>query len=276
MPVKIHIFGNEISVGAHLIIAMTCSFVRKAIYMPKLIPSGAFGKVALAQTQIRLGVLNEFSCPLLSPLAAVVLRPILRAAKSMHAMLVILLTLIGAEGAMAQGDLEGRLSMLLDQWRTERGITGATMAVAAPDNGVFELASGLAVVESDTAMTPDHRFLISSMTKSFVAAVVLQLVDEGELALDDNLDRWVPEAPNAASITIRQLLNHTSGVPDYMTPDIREQFGSIAIERHANGGPAFTPRELLDIANAMPPAFEPGTSFPIQTRTICIWGASSS
>jgi D-alanyl-D-alanine carboxypeptidase len=62
---------------------------------------------------------------------------------------------------------------------------------------------------------PQPRFLAYSITKSFVAALVLQLRDEGRLALDDPLARFAPEVPRAAEITLRQVLNHTSGLPDY-------------------------------------------------------------
>jgi CubicO group peptidase (beta-lactamase class C family) len=66
------------------------------------------------------------------------------------------------------------------------------------------------------------RFRVGSVTKSFVATVVLQLVGEGRLSLDDTLERWLPGlVPNGEQITVRQLLNHTSGLYDY-TDDLPE------------------------------------------------------
>ena len=64
-------------------------------------------------------------------------------------------------------------------------------------------------------MTTEHRFLIGSVSKTFVAAVVLQLVDEGALALDEEV------GPIAEGVTLRQLLNHTSGLPDYYADSTR-------------------------------------------------------
>lgn len=148
------------------------------------------------------------------------------AANPLPALVTGLFVTFQAGAAAAQDDLRGRLGGLLDDWRIERNITGVAMAVAGPGISVIELASGTAVAAENTAMTPDRRLLISSVTKTFVAATVLQLVDDGALALDDPLGRWLPGVPSASEITIRQLLSHTSG-----------------------------------LANTLAPAFEPGTSF---------------
>ncbi|MGH7232056.1 MAG: serine hydrolase domain-containing protein, partial [Nitrospiraceae bacterium] len=68
---------------------------------------------------------------------------------------------------------------------------------------------------TDAAVQVDSRFVIQSLTKSFVAVIVLRLVASGKLALDGSLSRWLPDVPNASDITIRQCLQHTSGLPDY-------------------------------------------------------------
>lgn len=183
------------------------------------------------------------------------------AANPLPALVTGLFVTFQAGAAAAQDDLRGRLGGLLDDWRIERNITGVAMAVAGPGISVIELASGTAVAAENTAMTPDRRLLISSVTKTFVAATVLQLVDDGALALDDPLGRWLPGVPSASEITIRQLLSHTNGLPDYLTPEIRTGFAETAIERHATASPGFTPQELLGLANTLAPAFEPGTSF---------------
>jgi D-alanyl-D-alanine carboxypeptidase len=62
---------------------------------------------------------------------------------------------------------------------------------------------------------PPERFLLYSFTKTIAAAAVLRLVERGRLILDATLETWLPERPVAASITLRQLLQHTSGLPDY-------------------------------------------------------------
>jgi D-alanyl-D-alanine carboxypeptidase len=89
------------------------------------------------------------------------------------------------------------------------GVPGAVAVALRPD-GRIDAAAGFADVPADEALTVDHRFRIGSVTKIFVAALVLQLVAEGLLDLDGDA------APFAEGITIRQLLNHTSGLPDFL------------------------------------------------------------
>jgi D-alanyl-D-alanine carboxypeptidase len=96
------------------------------------------------------------------------------------------------------------------------GVPGAVAVARGPD-GWVKAAAGLANVETGEALTPDHRFRIGSVTKIFVAPLVLDLVAEGLLELDGDA------APFAEGITIRQLLNHTSGLDD-LGQDLVELF----------------------------------------------------
>jgi D-alanyl-D-alanine carboxypeptidase len=89
------------------------------------------------------------------------------------------------------------------------GVPGAVAVASGPDFRV-EAAAGLADVKTSEVLTAEHRFRIGSVTKIFVAALVLQLVDERLLELDGDA------APFAEGITVRQLLNHTSGLPDFV------------------------------------------------------------
>jgi D-alanyl-D-alanine carboxypeptidase len=93
------------------------------------------------------------------------------------------------------------------------GHSGAAAIVVTP-SGTWKGAAGWADFSTKRRAAPDNRFAIESTTKTFVATVVLQLVGEGRLTLHDTLQRWLPGLyPARPSITIRQLLNHTSGVP---------------------------------------------------------------
>ncbi len=87
---------------------------------------------------------------------------------------------------------------------------------------VFEAGLGMARLEEGVENTPATRFLLASVTKMFTAAAVMQLAEKGLLALDDPLRKYVPEYPEkkGASITIRHLLSHTSGIPEAV-PDPR-------------------------------------------------------
>jgi D-alanyl-D-alanine carboxypeptidase len=89
------------------------------------------------------------------------------------------------------------------------GVPGA-VAVGVGSGRRIEAAAGFADLRTGEALTVEHRFRVGSVTKIFVAALVLQLVAEGSLELDGDA------APFAEGITIRQLLNHTSGLPDVL------------------------------------------------------------
>jgi D-alanyl-D-alanine carboxypeptidase len=121
--------------------------------------------------------------------------------------------------------------------------------VAAGPGFRWEGAAGLANLQTSEPLTPAHRFRVQSVMKLFVAAVVLQLVDEGLLALDGYA------APVAGGVTVRQLLNHTSGLPNYHD-DIVELFEPYRTDP-AHRWP-LGPRELLAVALDKPRLFPPG------------------
>jgi D-alanyl-D-alanine carboxypeptidase len=121
-------------------------------------------------------------------------------------------------------------------------------------------ASGLGDLRAKRPARAGDRFRVGSVTKSFVATVVLQLVGEGRLGLDDNLERWLPGlVPNGERITVRQLLNHTSGLYNY-TDDLPEP------RRR------FRPRELVAIATGHRPLFAPGTQFSYSNTNYILAG----
>lgn len=115
-------------------------------------------------------------------------------------------------------------------------------------------SAGTSNLATGTALTADARFRIGSLTKSYVATVVLQLVGEKRIILDAPIERYLPGALTLGKrITVRQLLNHTSGVPDYT---LHPTFLPAV-----TAGTVFTPGQLLTLANAMPRAHAPGSRF---------------
>ena len=112
--------------------------------------------------------------------------------------------------------------------------------VARGDTVLFRGARGRASIELGIDATPDTVFRIASVTKQFSAATLLALIDDGRATLDDPLSKYLPDFPNAANITLAQLLNHTSGVrsytdiPGYMDTRIRADLdtaGLVAVFR---------------------------------------------
>src|SRR5207249_3944094 len=109
---------------------------------------------------------------------------------------------------------EARIQRALDRL-TATGAPGAIVLVR-DGNQTLRLTSGYGNLEKKTPMRTTDRFRIGSVTKTFVATVALQLVGKGTLALDDTVERWLPGlVPNGKTITVRELLNHTSGIFDY-------------------------------------------------------------
>jgi D-alanyl-D-alanine carboxypeptidase len=126
---------------------------------------------------------------------------------------------------------------------------GATAALARVSDGhqTWSDAVGVRDIERGGRPAPSGYFRIGSVTKTFVATVVLQLADEGKLRLDDPIDQHLPGlVPDGEHITIRQLLNHTSHLYDYMS----EPGYSTNRWRGAARFRSYQPRELLKVAFA--------------------------
>jgi D-alanyl-D-alanine carboxypeptidase len=98
-------------------------------------------------------------------------------------------------------------------------LPGAAVAVVRDGQVVFMKAYGMADVAKGIANSPGTIFRLASVTKTFTAAAVLQLVEGGKLKLDDPLSKFVPDFPNADKIRISHLLSHTAGVPDFIPYD---------------------------------------------------------
>ncbi len=146
----------------------------------------------------------------------------------------------------------------------EEGLTGVALAIDRDGEVLFDRAVGLANGETQTPLSPTDRFRIYSITKAFTAVLVLQLVDDGVLALDDTVTDWlddpaVSRIPNVDQITLRQLLTHTSGVYDYFAED--SPFWQDAyLGEEADWSRVWTPAELLAYADGAnhAPDFAPG------------------
>jgi CubicO group peptidase (beta-lactamase class C family) len=104
------------------------------------------------------------------------------------------------------------------------------MIIEVAQNGqlLFSGVYGKADVEQGAPVTRDTVFRLASITKQFTAAAVLTLVEEGRLNLDDTLAQHVPEMPTAARVRVRELLTHTSGIPDYAEDPEGDKTKSVA------------------------------------------------
>ncbi|BAY81652.1 hypothetical protein NIES267_11290 [Calothrix parasitica NIES-267] len=167
-------------------------------------------------------------------------------------------------------ELQQQLNDALDGTRVE-DVPGAAVAIVSPFGSWFG-ASGVANLENNTPLQPDDRFQIGSITKTFVATTVMQLVEEGKLSLEDTLTTWLPESitadiPSAEEITLEQLLQHTSGVADYV--DV------LFTQAATNPGVFLTdwqPEELIDFIDGVEPLFAPGESWQYSNTNFILAG----
>ncbi|WP_083666621.1 serine hydrolase [Saccharomonospora sp. CUA-673] len=143
------------------------------------------------------------------------------------------------------------------------GVTGAGIpgAVAATDDDgpAWRGHSGVGSLLTKKEPDADGRFRIASVSKPFTATLVLQLADERRIGLDDDIDRHLPGLlPYDEPITVRQLLQHTSGVPRDLPPHLTwESLPEIATERFHS----YTPERMVRASTQQPLLFEPGTIY---------------
>ena len=126
---------------------------------------------------------------------------------------------------------------------------GARIALRDRDGTITEVTAGTTSVDPASGpVDPDVAWNVGSVTKTFVAVVVLQLVEEDRLDLDAGIDRFLPDLPGADRITPRQLLQHTSGLGEYLDqPAVQTD-----LQRE------WTPSELIAVAEAAGRVAEPG------------------
>ena len=126
---------------------------------------------------------------------------------------------------------------------------GARVALRDADGTITEATAGTPTTDPASGpVDPDVAWNIGSATKTFVAVVVLQLADEGRIDLDAGIDRYLPDLPAADRITPRQLLNHTSGLGEYLDQP--------AVVNHPQR--QWTPAELIAVAEAAGRVGQPG------------------
>jgi D-alanyl-D-alanine carboxypeptidase len=142
---------------------------------------------------------------------------------------------------------------------------GAAVIVTRGGRVLYSGGRGLADIEASRPITPDSVFKLGSIVKQFTAALVLQLVAEGRISLDNPISRFFPDFPEpAARATVRQLLNHSSGINDYSKIP-----GWIAQARTRS----WTTAELVAEVRNRPAKSEPGTAWEYNNAGYMMLGA---
>lgn len=126
---------------------------------------------------------------------------------------------VSAWASSAVGSDEGGRVDALFEAMGAKPLPGAAVLVARDGKVLLSKGYGLADVEHGVPIRPETRFNIASITKSFTALAVLKLREAKKLSLEDPLDRYLPATPSSGRITLRHLLTHTSGLPDFVSFD---------------------------------------------------------
>lgn len=165
------------------------------------------------------------------------------------------MTRTGGRPRIASGDEAGRLLKTAQDLVAQGGVPGAAVAVRRAGRSVIDGAAGFADLAATTPLAAGARFPVYSVTKTFIAAAVLRLVERGVVVLDAPIQRYLPELALPATPTVRQLLRHTGGIPDYGgLPEYHEAVRSCP-ER------PWSANEFLDRTLAATPAWAPGVRF---------------
>jgi len=144
-----------------------------------------------------------------------------------------------------------------------RGALGVVMAIEVPGNDRIRVASGYADVDRTIAMDPSRGFQVGSITKTFTSAAIQLLVKDGKLSLDDKLSKFFSNYNGSPEVTIRHLLNHTSGIGDgQVYVDIPQPY----TREH------FTVEDFIVMGRIQGQQFEPGFGFAYNNLAFYILG----
>jgi D-alanyl-D-alanine carboxypeptidase len=179
--------------------------------------------------------------------------------------LCLALLVAGCAGPSPAPSAAQRLQAALETVAEDQHALGVSAAVIIPGAAAWSGTFGRADPDAQRPVTPDTVFAIASITKTYVAALVLRLVERGALRLDAPLSAYLdPPAAVDPAVTVRQLLNQTSGVGDYV--------GNDDLLRTAADQPsrAWTPDELLTFIG--PPDFAPGTDWGYSNANYLLLG----
>ena len=183
-----------------------------------------------------------------------------------------LLALLLVSGASAKQDLATGLKEKLDELSARAGFPGATFSILLGDGRVLDVASGWVDADHRQPLTPESRMPAGSVGKTFVAAAILQAVDDGVLDLDSPIGKWIgqeswfPRLPNARTLTLRLLLSHRSGVPD---SDETAFMKAVT----TNVDKTWTPAELIAFVLDKKPRFSAGSKYFYTDMNYIIAGA---
>lgn len=153
-----------------------------------------------------------------------------------------------AQVTQPAADALASMDQRIEAAMAEDNIPGVLIGVASRGRLVHMQSYGMANVELRVPVSDSTVFEIGSISKQFVTAAIMLLVEDGKVGLDDGIHEYLPDLPSEwLGVTVRQLLTHTSGIPDY------EEIQTYEAYRFR-----FTPEQIIRVAHSRPMDFEPG------------------
>jgi D-alanyl-D-alanine carboxypeptidase len=165
-----------------------------------------------------------------------------------------------------------RVQLVLDSLVTANELPGANFSVILSNQSMFHYSSGFAVMEKQQKMTSEHILFSGSIGKTYAVALLLQELEQGQISLDDKLishfpdTPWLSRLPNMDKITIRMLLQHTSGLPEYVMQ--QATWDSI----YTNPDKIWTYYDRMEIIFDMEPVHEPGKGWAYSDTNYILLG----
>ncbi|WED42854.1 serine hydrolase domain-containing protein [Legionella cardiaca] len=166
--------------------------------------------------------------------------------------------LIGNVFATCSENLNEGIQTIIERDRLQYKIPGIEVSISCSDEDIpHDFVSGTTTIDGSISIRPDHLFQIGSETKSFIAAIILQLEEEGALSIHDPVGNYLEDMPITwQNVTIQQLLNHSSGIVNYT--DVLDVMGH---EPDFDFLKSWSSRELINLVLEKPLYFSPGTGW---------------
>jgi D-alanyl-D-alanine carboxypeptidase len=166
-------------------------------------------------------------------------------------------SIIAYDGDFSHHPKDSLYQSVLDKY-VARGLSGLSVAVITPAESLWLGAAGYANIEDGVKMNPNHVQYASSLTKSYTATLIMLLSEADSIDLDAAIDQYLPDSicdrvPNGHKATLRNLLSHTSGIPDYDMPYMIDVLNDYNY--------TLTPQDFLEYVYKMKPLWEPGEGF---------------
>lgn len=159
-----------------------------------------------------------------------------------------------------------QIQSLLNRWRARLRIPASALSISLPGCKPITFVSGTTMLGGSQTITSNTLFQAGSISKSFTSMIMLQLAAQGKIHLDDSITQYLPQYPKWSRVTIRELLNHTSGIFDYT------KTAKFKLIREDNPKAQITPAEMVYMASLYPAYFSPGKGWKYSNTNYVLAG----